>query len=48
MIFPLDKGPNSIAQLIIKLANSVVKDNLDVTVSSITLRNDQWKNKLLK
>ena len=46
MINPLDKDPNSTAQSIIRLAKSVVTDNRDVTVSSITPRNDQWKNKV--
>ena len=43
---PLNKDPNNIAQLIIRLAKSVVTDNRDVTVSNITPRNDQWKNKV--
>ena len=43
---PLDKGPNSVAQSIIRLAKSVVTDNRDVTVSSIIPRNDKWKNKV--
>ena len=38
--FPLDKDPNSIAQSIIRLAKCVVTDNRDVTVPSITPRND--------
>ena len=43
---PLDKDPNSITQLIIRLAKSVVKDNRNVTVSSVIPRNDKWKNKV--
>ena len=42
---PSEKTPQVIAQSIVDLAKSVANDNLQVTVSSIVPRNDQWSKK---
>ena len=41
-----EKTPPEIAQSIVDLAKSVTNDNLQITVSSISPRNDQWKKKV--
>ena len=43
---PFEKTPQVIAQSIVDLAKSVTNDNLQVTVSSIVPRNDQWSKKV--
>ena len=43
---PSEKTPQVIAQSIVDLAKSVANDNLQVTVSSIVPRNDQWSKKV--
>ena len=41
-----EKTPQVIAQSIVNLGKSVTNDNLQVTVSSIVPRNDQWSKKV--
>ena len=43
---PSEKTPQVIAQSIVDLAKIVANDNLQVTVSSIVPRNDQWSKKV--
>ena len=43
---PSEKAPQVIGQSIVDLAKSVANDNLQVTVSSIVPRNDQWSKKV--
>ena len=43
---PSEKTAQVIAQSIVDLAKSVANDNLQVTVSSIVPRNDQWSKKV--
>ena len=43
---PSEKTPEVIAQSTIDLAKTVANDNLQVTVSSIVSRNDQWIKKV--
>ena len=43
---PSEKTPQVIAKPIVDLAKSVANDNLQVTVSSIVPRNDQWSKKV--
>ena len=43
---PFEKTPQVIAQSVVNLAKSVTNDNLQVTVSSIVPRNDQWSKKV--
>ena len=44
--FPSEKTPYVIAQSIVDLAKRVTNYNLQVTVSSIVPRNDQWSKKV--
>ena len=41
-----EKTPQVIAQSIVDLVKTVANDNLQVTVSSIVPRNDQWSKKV--
>ena len=41
-----EKTPQVIVQSMVDLVKSVTKDNLQVTVSSFVLRNDQWSKKV--
>ena len=41
-----EKTPQVIAQSIVDLANSVTNDNVQVTISIIAPRNDQWSKKV--
>ena len=41
-----EKIPQVIAQSIVDLTNSVTNDNLQVTISIIAPRNDQWSKKV--
>ena len=43
---PSEKTPQVIAQSMVDLAKTVANDNLQVTVSSIVPRNDQWSKKV--
>ena len=43
---PSEKTPQVIAQSIVDLAKTIANDNLQVTVSSIVSRNDQWIKKV--
>ena len=43
---PSEKTPQVIAKSIVDLAKNVTNDNLQVTVSSIVPRNDQWSKKV--
>ena len=40
------KTPQVVVQSIVDLAKNVTNDNLQVTVSSIVQRNDQWSKKV--
>ena len=43
---PSEKTPQVIAQSIVDLAKNITNNNLQVTVSSIVPRNDQWSKKV--
>ena len=43
---PIEKTSQAIAQSMVDLAKSVANDNLQVNVSSIVQRNDQWSKKV--
>ena len=43
---PIQKTSQVIAQSMVDLAKSVANDNLQVNVSSIVQRNDQWSKKV--
>ena len=39
---PFEKSPHAVAQSIVDLVKNVANDNLQLTVSSIAPRSDQW------
>ena len=43
---PSEKIPQVIAQSIVDLVKTVANDNLQITVSTIVSRNDQWSKKV--
>ena len=45
---PFEKSPHAMAQSIVDLVKNVAIDNLQLTVSSIVRRNDQWSKKVNK
>ena len=45
---PLNKNAKSIAESIVSLAKEVNASKLDVSISSIIPRNDNWSNKVME